>query len=92
MDDSKPPLVVRASNLGLDTPLSHRLLGLMLTSAAVSLAVLLTNHPPLRWLGRGKERDGKKKKAQHNVTILVTDLLACVALLNGLLAFFGKWN
>lgn len=85
--DHRPPAVVRASNLGLDTPLSHRLFGLLVASAAVSLAVLFSNH---RGTAKGERPGGsKKKKPQHTMTVLVTDVLAGITLANGVLAFFG---
>lgn len=93
------PTVEHASNLALDRPASYRLLGLMLASVLVSLAVLFAHHPPFGWtprLQRGAsggaggagERKGRKK-APHHLTIAVTDMLAGITLVNGLLAFFG---
>lgn len=89
MDTDQPPPVVHATNLGLDTPVSHRLLALMLVSVVSGLGVLYTNHSILlRWARRANRNDGGKK-ASHNPTIVVTDLLAAISLVNGVLAFFG---
>ena len=85
---SQPPAVVRgAPNWALETPTSHRLLGLLVASVAASLAVLLTNHVSPRWLRGAGDRKGKK--ALHISTIIVTHVQAVLTLVNGLLAFFG---
>lgn len=86
MELDRPPPVARASNFGLHTPVSHRLFGLMLCSTLGSLVVLLTNHPP-RF--RRVDRATPAKKAPHNPTVVVTDVMAAISLLNGLLSFFG---
>lgn len=87
MELDRPPPVVHAShNWGLHTPVSHRLFGLMLCSTLSSLAILLTNHSP-RF--RRADHASATKKAPHNPMVVVTDCLAVISLLNGLLAFFG---
>ena len=83
--DSPPP-VVHSSNWGLHTPASQRLFALMLFSTLGSLAVLLTTHPP-RF--RRVHHTAASKKTPHNPTVVVTDFIAGISLLTGLLAFFG---
>lgn len=94
------PTVVRASNLALATPVSQRLLGLMLASVAVSLGVLYSHHAPADWLRllRGRQRGQRPeqqggKKTQRHLAVVATDTLAAITLVNGLLAFFGacRW-
>ena len=88
MDVNEPLSVVRGPpNWALETPTSYRLLGLVAVSVVASIAVLVTNRaPPGFWRGA---RDRRSKKALHNLTIIVTDVLAGITLVNGVLAFFG---